>query len=304
MARSHQAPPGVEASARKYLDALPREASHPVAVQRSSWRMVFVIAVLVLLVSVAALGSIALSYFLGQQKYNALSHHLDATSEAAQADPLLATVDWKGLLEANPDTVAWVYIPNTDINYPVVRGADNEYYLSHDFDGTQGWLASFGTVFMDYRDVPDWTDQAYFFYGHHMNDGSMFADIAAMADQGFFDSARTIYLYSPAGNFKLRSYSLIHCSADDPLVQVMFPSEEALAAYVQDKMDRSIVQAGQVPAADAIGKSFAFSTCDNYSMGRYVLFSYIEETTVFNLRQDAASPSGNARAAGRGTSDR
>lgn len=303
MARSRQAPAGIEASARKYLEALPREASRPV-VQRSSWRMVFVIAVLVLLVSVAALGSIALSYFLGQQKYSALSHHLDATSETAQADPLLATVDWKGLLEANPDTVAWVYIPNTDINYPVVRGTDNEYYLSHDFDGTQGWLANFGTVFMDYRDVPDWSDQAYFFYGHHMNDGSMFADIAAMADQGFFDSARTIYLYSPAGNFKLRSYSLIHCGADDPLVQVMFPSEDALAAYVQDKMDRSIVQTGQVPAADAIGKSFAFSTCDNYSMGRYVLFSYIEETTVFNLRQDAASPSGNARAAGRGTSDR
>lgn len=303
MAPSHQVSPGIDASARKYLEALPREPSQPV-VQRSSWRMVFVIAVLVLLVSVTALGSIALSYFMGQQKYNALSHHLDATSEAAQEDPLLATVDWKGLLEANPDTVAWIYIPNTDINYPVVRGTDNEYYLSHDFDGTQGWLANFGTVFMDYRDVPDWTDQAYFFYGHHMNDGSMFADIASMADQGFFDSARTIYLYSPAGNFKLRSYSLVHCGADDPLVQVMFPSAAAMADYVQDKMDRSIVDAGEVPAADAVKKSFAFSTCDNYSMGRYVLFSYIEKTTVFNLRQDTAASSGAAGAKGQGTASR
>lgn len=267
-----------------YLRSLPKEEAPQAAARKGgSWKAVLVVASVVLIASLAVLCAIVFSYLMGQQKYNSLTSHFDNYSDEALDDPLYAQVDWDGLLETNPDTVAWLYIPNTDINYPVVRGTDNEYYLSHDFEGDEGWLAVFGAIFMDYRDNPDWGDQAYFFYGHHMNDGSMFADIAAMAEQGFFDEARNVYLYSPSGNFELRSYSLIHCSADDPLVQVSFESAKDMAAYVQDKMDRSIVEVDDEPKASEVRKSFAFSTCDNYSMGRYVLFCDIERTTVRDL---------------------
>lgn len=276
-----------------YLANLPHQSvATQTKVRSGRWKVVIVVAVLVLLASLLALGAILASYYFGQQKYDALTEHV-YTDPGSSNDPLYATVDWDALLSDNADTVGWVYIPNTDINYPVVRGKDNDYYLSHDFYGDEGWLANFGAVFMDYRDKPDWTDQAYFFYGHHMNDGSMFADIAAMADQEYFDNARTIYLYSPSGNFELRSYSLLHVDASDPLVQIMFPNADDMTEYIQNKMDRSIVNGGEMPDPQDITKSFAFSTCDNYSQGRYVLFTYIERTTVFNLeydRQRSATP--------------
>ena len=248
--------------------------------RRSAWTVVFVVSLIVLVCSLVALGVIWFSYFQGQQKYDALESYAQVDQSD---DPAKLTVDWDSLMAVNSETVAWLHMPRTSINYPVVRGVDNEYYLTHDFGGETGWLASYGAIFMDYRNNPDWSDAAYFIYGHHMNDGSMFADLAGMADQGRFDECRTVYVLSPNGNFKLRTFALVQCPATEAIVQTSFDSREDLAHYVQDKIDRSIVQAGDIPDVNAITKVFAFATCDNVSDGRYVLYAYVESTTVDGL---------------------
>lgn len=252
------------------------------------WRAVFVIALIVFLASVVALGVIAYSYFQGQAKYNETAQKAGLDASDVSAAPLAElNVDWKALLEANPDTVAWVLMPNTSINYPVVRGADNEYYLTHDFDGEAGWLANYGAVFMDYRNNPNWSDQQYFIYGHHMNDGSMFADLAGLTDQARFDECRTVYMLSPHGNFKLRTFAMVHDSADAAIVQTSFANPADMAAYIQDKIDQSVVNPGEIPAASAIKQAFAFATCDNmYADGRYILYAYVEQTTAEGLTGD------------------
>lgn len=248
-----------------------------------AWRVVFVISLIVFVAALIALGAIAYSYFEGQMKYGKVAD--DAGFDPADVEGLSeASIDWDALLAVNGDTVAWLYVPNTNINYPVVRGSDNEYYLTHDFDGAQGWLANYGAVFMDYRNAPDWSDQSYFLYGHHMNDGSMFADVAGLMSQERFDECRILYLLTPSGNFKLRTFAMVHVPADDPLVQMGYDSPEDMASYVQDKIDRSVVNPGDVPEASKIMKTFALSTCDNlYSDGRYVLYAYIEETSATGL---------------------
>ena len=240
--------------------------------------MVFAIALVILVVSISLLAVIGFSYFQGQQKYGELARYADLSAVEERGSES-ASIDWEALRAVNPDVVAWLSIPGTAVNYPVVRGADNEYYLTHDFNGDQGWLATYGAIFMDWRNAPDWSDEAYFIYGHHMNDGSMFADIAGMADQARFDASRTIYLYSPEGDFTLRTFSLVHCAVDDPLVQVAFRDKAEMEAYVKDKMSRSVVFASDVPPASDIVKSFAFATCDNFSSGRYVLYAYAEDAT-------------------------
>ena len=244
------------------------------------WTVVFVVALIVLIGSLAALGAIWFSYFQGQQKYDELENY--AQVQPAD-DPATLSVDWEKLKSLNAETVAWLYMPNTAINYPVVKGQDNDYYLTHDFDGDQGWLANYGAIFMDYRNNPDWSDNAYFIYGHHMNDGSMFADLAGMADQARFDECRTVYVLSPTGNFKLRTFALVHCPSTETIVQTSFGSREEMAQYVQDKVDRSVVRVADAPPSDAIRKVFAFATCDNVSDGRYVLFAYVEATTADGL---------------------
>ena len=245
--------------------------------KRSRWSTVLAISVVVLAASLVMLGVIGFSYLQGQAKNNRIAEHAQLSAIEQEFTEKSFSIDWDALRAINPDTVGWLYVPGTSINYPVVRGQDNDYYLSHDFTREQGWLAQFGSIFLDWRNNPNWSDQAYFIYGHHMNDGSMFADIARLADQSRFDASRTVYLLSPNGNFKLKSFSLIHCASDDPLVQISFSSAEDFATYIQDKMNRSIVYAGGVPPASDIHQSFAFATCDNYSSGRYVLYAYVEQ---------------------------
>jgi len=256
-------------------------AARPEKRKSNKWTIVLVIALVVLIASLVALGLIAFSYFQGQQKYEKLEEYV--TIPQGDTAPSSLNVDWDALRALNPDTVAWLYVPNTSISYPVVRGADNDYYLTHDFDGDQGWLANFGAIFMDARNAPRWTDDAYFIYGHHMNDGSMFADIAGMTNQARFDECRTVYLLSPDGDFKLRTFSLVHCAGDDPIVQLQFPTPQDMSAYIQDKLDRSVVFASEVPAPETLRKVFAFATCDNLSDGRYVLFAYVENTSAEGL---------------------
>ena len=263
--------------------------------KRRVWTVVFIVALVVFVGSFVSLGVIWYSYYQGQQEYDDLAEYFSVADvdEAAEPDEVelvedienldKLVVDWEALSAANPDVVAWVYVPGTAINYPVVHGSDNDYYLTHDFNGAAGWLANYGTIFMDYRNEPGWTDEAYFIYGHHMNDGSMFADIAGMSDQGRFDASRTVFLLSPQGNYRLRSFSLVSCGSDETIVQARFPDEQDRIAYVQDKINRSIVNVGAIPAAADITKYFAFTTCDNYEDGRLVLYAYIEDTTVTDL---------------------
>ena len=269
------------------------------------WKAVFVIALIVLVGSLGTLGVIGFSYFQGQQKYQNVSQLANVgegtvlpSSAGAEIEPDKLSVDWEALRAANPDTVAWVYIPGTSISYPVVRGTDNEFYLTHDFDGEAGWLANYGAIFMDYRNKPNWSDQCYFIYGHHMNDGSMFAGIVGFEDQARFDECRSVYLLSPSGNFKLRTFSLIHCSADEEFVISRFDDKAKMNEYVANVISRSVVEALDCPPVDSINKVFAFATCDNESWGRYVLYAYVEGssdgglTGTIELDLSEGSPTG------------
>ena len=249
------------------------------------WRIVFVVALTVLIVSLCALAVIAYSYFQGQQKYESIAEMSGLEDVTEQDDLRELSVDWEALWAVNPDTVGWVYIPNTVINYPIVQGDDNEYYLGRDFDGEEGWLADFGTVFLDYRNDSSWSDDSNFVYGHHLNDGSMFAAIGEMDSQDRFEQCRTVYLLTPERNYKLRGYSLVHCAGTEAIVKTEFDDADDMTSYVQDKINRSEFDPGDIPDASEIKKSIAFATCDNTyrSTGRYVLFCYIVDDASVDL---------------------
>jgi len=268
--------------------------------KRGPWFWIFVIAVVVLVGSLAALGVIAFSYLQGQQKYDRIADTAGFSPTEATMQVQLAevSVDWDSLRAVNDDVVAWVYVPNTEINYPIVQGNDNDYYLTRDFDGDQGWLANYGCVFLDYRNTFNFQDQANFIYGHHMQDGSMFAAIAEMADQQKFDNARTVYLLTPQGNYKLRSFALVHCDANESIVQTAFANSEDRAAYMQDMMDRSVTHVADSPKAQDIERAMVFATCDDYSSGRFLLYCYIEDTTAADLAGDIGLASEDGQTTG------
>ena len=63
-------------------------------------------------------------------------------------------VDWDALLAINPDTVGWVYVPGTNINYPIVHTDNDETYLTRDFNGEQSWGATYGCIFLSAANAP------------------------------------------------------------------------------------------------------------------------------------------------------
>ncbi|WP_232050857.1 class B sortase [Arabiibacter massiliensis] len=250
--------------------------------KKNPWRIVFWVALVVFVIALGALGVIGFSYWQGQQTYNDIAEE-GFTPPADVEGTSLAdlTVDWDALKAINPDTVGWIYIPGTPVNYPIVHTTDNDKYLTHDFKGSEGWAATFGAIFLAAENKGDFTDANNIIYGHHLNDGSMFACVADFEDQATFDAHRTMYVLTPQGNYRLTTFSLVHVSADDPLAQATFADAAEYEAYVQDKIDRSVVEVPDAPEAASLTQTFALATCDNLpSDGRFVLYASVADTTV------------------------
>lgn len=248
--------------------------------RRAFWTFVMWLAIAVFVVSVGYLAMIAYSYWSDQNRYTDIADTSfdpgEATGDGGLAD---MAVDWDALRAINPEVVAWVYVPGTVISYPVCQCGDNQKYLDLNFDGAKGVWTGCGTIFLDCTDRPDFSCENNVLYGHHMNDGSMFACLSDFADSAVFEQHRDVYLLTPTQNMRFRSFSLVRTVGSDTLVEVDFPTAEEKAAYVADKESRSMVQPveGFVPPRN-VTKILTLSTCDyNEADGRAVLFCSLEE---------------------------
>ena len=255
---------------------------------RMPWRVVFWVAIAVAVVAIAALVGVFALYAKGSAAYDRIADDaFSAPAADAEGQASLAfEVDWDALLAENPDTVGWIYVPGTTINYPIVYSGDDMRYLREDFHGETNPLVSFGAIFLSGVNTPDFSDEMNIVYGHHLLNGAMFSPFADFADEAVFNEHRAVYLLTPNGTARLRSFALLHASMTDPIVQPSFATAEERAAYVGDKMAQSIVAPeGDVPAAEDIPQVFAFSTCDSLApTQRYILFCYTEESTDPSIR--------------------
>ena len=225
-------------------------------------------------VSLIAIGVILWGYFQGNRMYNDIASQATPTLNAAEDSLLDTQIDWEALYAINPETIAWVYVPGTEINYPIVQTSNNSKYLKTDFQGETNWVVSYGAIFLDSNCQADLSDQNSFFYGHNMNNGAMFAVLAQFADSDVFNEHRTVYLFTPEANYRLESFALLHVPANDALVEPVTGDSAAQQAYVQKQIDRSEVQpSGGFPDAASIDHTYVFVTCDNLpSDGRYALY--------------------------------
>lgn len=93
------------------------------------------------------------------------------------------TAQVRQLSAEHSDSVAWLYIPDTNINYPVMQSGDNEYYTRRAVDGSYLYA---GSLFMDYRCSSDFSDFNSVIYGHNMGNGTMFANIPNYENEEYF----------------------------------------------------------------------------------------------------------------------
>ncbi len=122
------------------------------------------------------------------------------------------------LISEYPDVVCWITVPGTNISYPVVQAADNDYYLRKDLDGN--YLVS-GTIFMDYRSNPDFSDAKTLIYGHHMKNGTMFGNIELYNDPAFLSENPDLYIVLPDLTYHYAIYAYMVVGSADNQIYAM-----------------------------------------------------------------------------------
>ena len=115
---------------------------------------------------------------------------------------------------AYPDAVGWLYIPDTAINYPIMQGDDNDFYLHHAYDGSS--LKS-GSIFLDYRCENRFMNPINIVYGHNMRNGSMFAGLLKFSDSAYFVSHRYGWLSTPEAVYRVDFFSCAKADMYDEL---------------------------------------------------------------------------------------
>lgn len=102
-----------------------------------------------------------------------------------------AAVDWDSLRKINPSVCGWIRCPTKAIDFPVVKGKDNSYYLHHDIYGRYSYCG----VFLDYRDDPNGRNVVIF--GHTLRHGGMFRPISTAMNQADFNTIGTVWYATP-----------------------------------------------------------------------------------------------------------
>ncbi|MBE6844934.1 MAG: class B sortase [Ruminococcus sp.] len=121
------------------------------------------------------------------------------------------------LSEEYNNSVGWLYIPDTEINYPVMYSGDNEYYLHRAVDGSYLLV---GSVFLDGSCEKDFSESLNILYGHNMSDGSMFADVMKYIDHSFFDTHNYALLTTETDVYRVDFFSLSQPDSTDSFYDI------------------------------------------------------------------------------------
>lgn len=171
------------------------------------------------------------------------------------------------LLEINPDTVGWIRIPETVIDYPVVQYEDNAYYLERDFNQN---YAKAGTLFMDFRMKLDETDRHEIIYGHHMRDGSMFTGLIKYKSQDFFDAHRFVYLDKLYHQETWEIFSAYVTDVEFYFIETNFADDQAWLDFIRLLQEKSTFQTDV--ALTAQDRVLTLVTCTyEFDNARYVV---------------------------------
>ena len=158
-----------------------------------------------IIIGIAAIICAAVGIYLYIQENNAgagydelrssvkIDHPIDTTE--LEDTPVQVPIDFETLQERNPDVYAWITVPGTEIDYPVLqRENDNAYYLSHTIDHEE---KTEGAIFTENYNSKDFEDPNTVLYGHDMRNGSMFRSLLEYEDREFFDTNKEIIIYTP-----------------------------------------------------------------------------------------------------------
>lgn len=209
---------------------------------------------------------------LSQQANNTTAVERPASADAVNVNPPndkeddywryikmdMLSVDFDELLAKNSDTVGWIKVNGTSINYPIVQTTDNKYYLKHSYDKSGNGA---GWIFADYRNDMTNFDRNTIIYGHARLDTIMFGSLKNILTSNWYNNKDNyiVKLSTPTSNTMWQVFSVYSIPAESYYIQTNFTSDQQFGEFVQTLKNRS--EANFTANVNANDKILTLSTC-------------------------------------------
>ena len=174
-------------------------------------------------------------------------------------------IDFAKLKQKNSDAIAWIKVNGTDIDFPVVKGTDNSYYLTHNFDKEKNKA---GWIFADYRNKFDGTDKNIIIYGHNMKNGSMFASLKDVIKEEWYNNENNKYiaLITENENCKYQVFSVYQTETEEYYLQTNISNFKEFVEKIKGRSKKDFNV--DIKETDSI---LTLSTCADNTKYRVVL---------------------------------
>lgn len=154
----------------------------------------------------------------------------ESDSAIAGVDIPQKQLDWNELAKVNPDIYAWIYIPGTQVDYPVLQHpTDNTYYLNYNMNGTRGYP---GCIYTEKENSKDFTDFNTVMYGHNMRNKTMFETLHYYEDKAFFVNNPYVYVYRGDSVLVYEIFAAYIAGNEHILYSYDFQTQEGRQNYV------------------------------------------------------------------------
>lgn len=187
-----------------------------------------------------------------KHNYNGMVVH-DAGDGEVIIDP-----DWAQLKAQNEDIVGWIAVPNTPINYPILQGPDNEFYLHRASNKEKN---KFGSIFLDSKANPDFSDDNTLVYGHNVSgNNSMFSKLTNFLNPEFFQANPNFYILTPNGKFQCQILTVNRLLDSSKSYDTQFSNPQQVVDLVEQNRAQAQLKS-EVPF-ELGDKLVTLSTCD------------------------------------------
>lgn len=251
-------------------------------------RVVLVIAAVVFIYAAYNLINIFLEYRKGDEIYNAIENNVleDGTQRPVIIDAdgneqvveIPFTYNHESLLSINPEGIGYLYIPSINVRLPMVQGTDNDFYLTRTFD--RSYNAN-GCLFEDYRITGGLSSSHVIIYGHNMNNGAMFGNLAQYKSQAFWSNGSNdrFYIYTENKIMEYRIFSAYTCEPISDTYTFNFATLDGMRNYANRMKAQSDYETGV--NVDSATQVVTFSTCTNDSEQRFIVHGvYVGEASL------------------------
>lgn len=167
------------------------------------------------------------------------------------------TIDLAKLVAKNEDVKGWIYIDGTDINYPLLQGPYNDYYLYLNYDEE---YSGAGSIFIDSDNQGDLSDDHTIIYGHNMKNDTMFGTLNDFKNQSHMEAHPYVYILTPSGKWnKYEIFAYYRCDVEDGTFDIFTDNSEKMDSYINLVESKNYYDNSNLPTNGE--KVITLSTC-------------------------------------------